>query len=160
MNVLEKVQLILNRLMYPLRRFYLRLMGAKIGENLKIESRFIIKNYSKLTIGDNCYINNNLWLNAKGRVCIGNNVLVGPSVTFHSSNHNFERPEILIKDQGHTDKPVYIGDNVWIGASAIVLPGVSITSNVIVSAGSVVTKNIESSGVYAGVPAVKIKELH
>jgi len=79
--------------------------------------------------------------------------LTGPNVIIHSANHNYKNPDIPFRSQGHTFKKVEIMDNVWIGAGAIILPGVTIYSNSIIAAGAVVTKDVQSNVIVVGVPA-------
>ncbi|WP_145838893.1 acyltransferase [Shewanella algae] len=139
--------------------FFLRLTGVKIGKGFLIYGGWKIYNNQRLEIGENVFINDNFWCNAKGNVTIQDGVLIGPNVVIHSSNHNFADQHKHIRKQGHTDKPVLIRSNVWLGAGVIILPGVEICERVVVAAGSVVTKNIDVSGVYGGVPAKFIKNI-
>lgn len=138
--------------------FLMRIQGAKIGDGFFVYSNSKIYNHDKLVIGDNVFINDFFWCNAKGSISIGNDVLIGPNVTIHSSNHNYEMGKVF-RSLGHTDKPVSIGNNVWLGANCIILPGVTVSDNVVLAAGSVVTKSILNEGVYGGVPAKFIKSL-
>lgn len=84
---------------------------------------------------------------------LGKNFLFAPGVKLISSNHDFADKSLVAKAD-----PIRIGDNVWLGAGAIVLPGVSIGSNVVVGAGSVVTKSFPDNVVIAGNPARIIRE--
>jgi maltose O-acetyltransferase len=84
---------------------------------------------------------------------------MGPNVTIHSSNHNYNIDNVPFMYQGHKDQEVIIGNNVWLGASVIILPGVQICDNVVVGAGAIVTKSIFNAGVYAGNPAKFIKSI-
>lgn len=131
----------------------------KIGKGFLLYGNWKFYNSDKLSIGDNVFINDNFWCNAKGSISIGDDVLIGPNVVIHSSNHNYSDIYKKIRHQGHTDKKVVIGNNVWIGASVIILPGVEICNNVVIAAGSIVTKSIVSSGVYGGIPAKFIKSI-
>ncbi|MDF4738276.1 acyltransferase [Vibrio parahaemolyticus] len=139
--------------------FMLKATGVKIESKVYFSSGVKIYNRDKLKIGNNVFINDYFWCNAKGGVNIGNDVLIGPNVTIHSSNHNYANSGKPFRLQGHTDKQVNIGCNVWLCASVVISPGVSICDNVVVAAGSVVTKNITKSGVYGGVPAKFIKNI-
>jgi maltose O-acetyltransferase len=136
-----------------------RLLGAEIGPGTVIFSGAILYNCEFLKIGSNVFINDRFWCNAKGGVLIGSDVLIGPNVVVHSSNHNFRDPGLRIRDQGHTDLPVAIHDDVWLGANVIVLPGVTISSRIVVAAGAVVTSDLKEPGVYGGCPARLIKPL-
>jgi len=140
--------------------FLIKLQGAKIGYGFLMFSNCKFYNHNKLTIGDNVFINDFFWCNAKGSITIGNDVLIGPCVTIHSSNHNYSaNSELPFREQGHTDKKVIIGNNVWLGANCVILPGVAVSDNVVIAAGSVVTKTIEIEGVYGGIPAKFIKSI-
>ena len=74
-------------------------------------------------------------------------------------NHNFEDATQRIDEQGVGTKPVVIGDDVWIGANAVILPGVTIGRHCVVAAGAVVTKDVPDNSVVAGVPAKILKQL-
>jgi len=105
------------------------------------------------------FINDNFWCNAKGGVEIGNDVLIGPNVVIHSSNHRFSDKNKLIRQQGHDNRAVVIGNNVWVGANVVIVPGVIVGEGCVIGAGSIVTKNLDSKSVYVGNPAKKIKDL-
>lgn len=139
--------------------FILKATGVRINGNVYISSGIKIYNRDKLIVGNNVFINDYFWCNAKGGVNIGSDVLIGPNVTIHSSNHNYASSDIPFRLQGHTNKQVNIGCNVWLCASVVISPGVSVCDNVVVAAGSVVTKSITKSGVYGGVPAKFIKDI-
>lgn len=91
---------------------------------------------------------------------IGDDVLIGSGAHFYSANHKFELRDKLIADQGHpVSEDIVIEDDVWIGANAIILPGVRIGRHSVIAAGSVVTESVDAFSVYAGVPARKIKDI-
>lgn len=160
MSTLEILKNKLNKVMYALRYLWLKLLGVECSHCLKIESRFIIKNCNKLKLGESVYINNNFWCNGKGGIEIGDDTLIGPNVTIHSSNHNFESIAELIRTQGHNDQKVKIHNNVWLGANVVVLPGSVIKSGCIIGAGSIVRGILEENSVYVGNPIRKIKKLN
>jgi acetyltransferase-like isoleucine patch superfamily enzyme len=95
--------------------------------------------------------------NADGGISIGKNVLIGPHVIIHSSNHNYNDPDKPINQQGHTRKPVVIEDDCWIGANAVILAGVHLGYGCVVGAGSVVTHSIPAYCIAVGNPAHIIK---
>lgn len=135
----------------PYRRFWL-------GRKSVIESYCCINNaVGDVTIGDHTRIGINCTV--IGPVCIGNNVNLAQGITVTALNHNFEDPTRKIDEQGISTKPVVIGDDVWIGANAVILPGVTIGRHVVVAAGAVVTKDVPPHSLVAGVPAKVIKEL-
>ncbi|MGP8321299.1 MAG: acyltransferase [Methanosarcinaceae archaeon] len=112
------------------------------------------KNFS---IGECSGVNVNTWINAMGGVTIGNDVIIGPFVIIHSANHKFDRLDIPIQKQGCEKLSVNIEDDVWIGANAIILPGVTIGRGSVIGAGAVITRDIPPYSVAAGVPAKVIR---
>jgi len=136
-----------------LRRFLVENFVNKAGKGIRVKrnadiSMFIeIGNYSEL--GTNSIIQSNTF--------IGDNVIMGPDVKIYTKNHKFESIEIPIQYQGHTDEKVIIGNDVWLGANVVVLPGVSVGNHSIVAAGSVITKDVPDFAIVGGVPAKIIK---
>lgn len=95
------------------------------------------------------------YFQAYNKIILGRNCLIAPGVKIISSNHSFNQKRVPIKD-----RPVIIGDNVWIGANAIILPGVSISDNCIIGAGAVVTRSFsEANLIIAGNPARIVKKI-
>ncbi|XWO18602.1 acyltransferase [Paenarthrobacter nitroguajacolicus] len=88
-----------------------------------------------------------------GGVRIGRDVLLGPFVAIYSENHQYHDPDTPIRLQGHIRSSVEIGQDVWIGAHAVVLAGVSIGDGAVVAAGAVVTKDVPKGAIVGGVPA-------
>lgn len=111
-----------------------------------------------ISLGTNNYFSSNCRLVAMSEICIGNDNLFGPNVIIVDHNHRFTDTQELICKQGFTKAPVTIGSNVWIGGNVTICQGVHIADGVVVGAGSVVTKSITEPGVYAGLPAKKIKD--
>ena len=117
--------------------------------------------YSTISIGDHCHIGRMACLqSAHGKIRIGNHVLFGPYVSIHGGNHIYDKIGVYmtdVKKEPNTDGEVVIEDDVWVGANAIILKGVKIGEGAIVSAGAIVTKDVEPYSIVAGVPAKKIK---
>lgn len=110
----------------------------------------------KLKIGDNSSIGINCLV--QGVVVIGSNVMMGPEVYIYTQNHCHERTEVPMIEQGYEkEKPVFIGDDVWIGSRATILPGVRIGTGSIIGASAVVTKDVPDYSVVAGNPARVVK---
>ena len=128
-----------------------------IGDNVTIKEGVYILNPRELSIGNNVSIHPMCYIEAAGGVSIGNDVSVAHGVTFISATHNFSDREIPIKDQGVELKGIFVADNVWIGAKATVLCGITVGSGSIIGANSVVTKNVEPNSIVAGAPAKVIK---
>ena len=95
-----------------------------------------------IRIGDSCTVNRLSILYGNGGLDIGNNVSISPNVTIMAQNHVFIDPNILIQEQGISGFGIKIGDDVWIGAGAIILDGVTIGKGSVIGAGAVVTKSI------------------
>jgi len=112
---------------------------------------------SGISIGDGTWINRNTLIQGSGGVTIGRDVLFGPAAIVWSSGHRIDASEGPILGQGLTFAPVVIEDGAWIGAGAIILPGVRIGAGAVVGAGSVVTKDVPSQAIVAGNPAQVIK---
>ena len=135
----------------PYRRFWL-------GRKSVVESYCCINNaVGDVTIGDQTRIG--IHCTVIGPVCIGNNVNLAQGITVTALNHNFKDATRRIDEQGISTKPVVISDDVWIGANAVILPGVTIGRHVVVAAGAVVTKDVPANCVVGGVPAKVIKEI-
>jgi len=94
-----------------------------------------------------------------GPVTIGNHVNLAQGITVTALNHNFEDSDKRIDEQGVSTKPVTIGNDIWIGANAVILPGVTIGDHSVVAAGAVVTKDVPPHSLVAGVPAKIIKQI-
>lgn len=84
--------------------------------------------------------------------------MIGPHCTMIAENHNFAELDIDMIKQGVSNKGIEIKDNVWIGANVTILDGVIVESGCILAAGAVLTKSTEPNGIYAGVPAKRIKD--
>lgn len=112
----------------------------------------------KIIIGEGSEINNFTVINGMGNVIIGNNVLIGPNVQIISYNHNFMDKNQKIKKQGITKEEIIIEDDVWIGASTIILPGVTIKKGSVIAGGSVVNKNTLEYSINIGSPSKFHKE--
>ena len=135
----------------PYRRF-------SLGRRSVVESFSCINNaVGDVIIGDHTRIG--LHNTVIGPVTIGNHVNLAQGVTVTALNHNYDNPEKYIDQQGITTQPVIIGDDVWIGAGAVILPGVSVGSHSVVAAGAVVTKDVPQRCVVAGVPAKIIRTI-
>ena len=132
---------------------------CKVGKFLMIDGPLYLKaeNNSKVLIGDYCYFNHNCSITALNSIIIGNNCMFGNNVVIVDHNHLIKNEEISGKEFEIAN--VKIGNNVWIGANAVILQGVEIGDNSVVAAGAVVTKNIGKKEIWGGVPAKKIKDI-
>lgn len=137
-----------------LRRFCGRLMLAHCGKKVNIEKNALFS--SKVSLGDYSGIG----INAKiyGTCIIGDYVMMGEDCTVITRNHRYDRTDIPMMEQGfQEEKPVHIGNDVWIGDRVILMPGVHIGDGCIIGAGSVVTRDIPAYCIAAGVPARVIR---
>ncbi|KAA3645082.1 MAG: acyltransferase [Chloroflexi bacterium] len=127
-----------------------------IGEShgpFRILERVTIEYPKGLNIGRGSGLNYGTWVNARGGVTIGDNVIIGPYCLIHSANHQMDNLKVPIQQQGFEEKEVLIGNNVWLGARVTVLPGVTIGDNAVIGAGAVVTKDIPPDAIAVGNPA-------
>ena len=106
-----------------------------------------------LKVGDDSSIGDYAFIGCGGGVTIGDNVLMGQRVSFHSQNHNFDDVGSSIKSQGVHSEGIVVGDDCWLGSGAIILDGVTLGPGCVVAAGSVVTKSAGPNSILAGNPA-------
>lgn len=148
----------LGKLKHHLRLIKLKRDVQLFGANIEISKGFEIGDRKGLELGDYIYIGPNSSIWATGGIKIESNVIIGPRVTIHSSNHNYENCELLPYDKITILKPVKICSHVWIGDNVMICPGVTIGEGSIVAMGSVVTKDVEALSVVGGNPAKLIKK--
>ena len=135
----------------PYRRFWL-------GRKSVVESYCCINNaVGDVTIGD--YTRIGIHCTVIGPVCIGSHVNLAQGITVTALNHNFGDAARRIDEQGVSTRPVTIGDDVWIGANAVILPGVTIGCHCVVAAGAMVSKDVPDNTLVGGVPAKVLKQL-
>lgn len=133
-----------------------RCMLRSCGVGIRIAPGANFASGSLVSLGCNSNLSRNCWI--LGDVTIGNDVMMAPDVTILALNHTFENINKTMICQGQQAmKPVIIGNDVWIGTRAIILPGVSIGDHVIIGAGSVVTKSVPDWAIVGGNPAKIIK---
>lgn len=139
------------------RKELLQKVFAEVGDNVHIEPP-LRANWGRFThVGNDVYANFNLTLVDDTDIYIGNNVLIGPNVIIDAGTHPIH-PELRRKAAQY-NLPVAIGDNVWIGAGAIILPGVRIGGNTVIGAGSVVTKDIPANVIAVGSPCRVVRKI-
>jgi acetyltransferase-like isoleucine patch superfamily enzyme len=160
------------------RRAWLSALGARIGRNCWLPKvlvprnpwdvalgdyvaldRYVVllssgprKTEPRISIGARTYVNRFTMIDASERVTIGERCMVGPHCYITDHDHGF-RPGVPVGDQPLVSRPVTIGNDVWLGAGAIILKGVTIGDGAVVAAGSVVTKAVAPQSKVAGVPA-------
>lgn len=131
---------------------------GSIGERFIINQPFRCDYGRNIFLGEDCFINFNCTILDEAKVTVGNNAFIGPNVSIYTACHPLE----VDKRNRFIEwaEPVIIGNNVWIGGDVTLLPGVTIGDNVVIGAGSVVTKSCPSNVVIAGNPAKIIKEIN
>lgn len=131
-----------------------KLILEKCGKNVNIEKNAVFA--SSVTLGDNSGIGVDATIS--GAAQIGDNVMMGPHCIIYCRNHAFDRIDIPMNQQGfQVEKPVVIGNDVWIGGRVTILPGVHVGNGVIIGAGAVVTKDVPDFAIVGGNPAKVLK---
>ena len=139
------------------REEMLRKIIGEIGPGFDILSPFFCDFGENIHIGSNFYANHNLSILDGGRVTIGDSVFIAPNVVITTAGHAIDPEQ---RDQGmEIALPITIGSHVWLGANVCILPGVTIGNNVIIGAGSVVTKEIPSNVIAVGNPCTILREI-
>ena len=135
----------------PYRKFWL-------GDYSVVESFACINNaVGDVIIGDHTRIG--LHNTIIGPITIGSHVNLAQGITITALNHNFDDSEKRIDQQGVTTKEVVLEDDIWVGANAVILPGVTIGKHAVVAAGAIVTKDVPPHSLVAGVPAKVIRQI-
>ncbi len=115
--------------------------------------------YGKVTIGDKVYFQHNCHISVHGELTIGDYSIFGEGVSIHDENHIVTAGSDPIGDRGYVIKPITIGNNVWVGAKATILPGVHIGDNAVIGANAVVTRDVPAYTIVGGVPARVLCEI-
>ncbi|MBP2651394.1 MAG: Acetyltransferase (isoleucine patch superfamily) [Firmicutes bacterium] len=132
------------------------LLGST-GENVYIQPSFNCDNGKNIHVGEDFIANYNVTILDIAPVHISNYCMIGPGTLIATVGHPLS--PIGRRKKGAQGNPITIGNDVWIGGNSVILPGINIGSNVIVAAGSVVTRDVPSNCIVAGNPARKIKNL-
>ena len=137
---------------------YMKENFAECGVDCYIELPFRASwGGSHIHFGSGVYVNFNVTMIDDGHIYVGNRVLIGPNVTIATANHPLD--PALRRYEMQYNRDVYIGDNVWIGAGAILLPGVHIGENSVIGAGSVVTRDVAANVLAFGTPCRVVREI-
>ncbi len=135
------------------RTYFAQITGTAFEPTLNMWTPFYTDFGKNIRIGKNVFINHSCTMMDRGGITVGDDCFLGPNVSLITTNHGLspeERRTII-------NKPIIIGNNVWIGAGAIVLPGVTVGDNAVIGAGSVVTGDVPENTVVVGNPAKIIK---
>ena len=130
----------------------LRVFGAKVGEGLVIKPKVRIKNPWRLTIGNNCWLGESVWIDNLEDIIIGNNVSISQGAMLLTGNHDY-----TLSNFPYRLGKIIIEDGVWIGAQSVVCPGVLCKSHSILTVSSVANKHLDEFGIYSGNPAIFIR---
>lgn len=131
--------------------------GIRHGRNVYFEPPFHCEYGAHIILGEDFYANTGCVMLDVAKITIGHNVLFGPNVSIYTAGHPIHPDS---RNSGYEyGIPVTIGNNVWIGGSCVILPGVTIGDNAVIGAGSVVTKDIPSNVCAAGNPCRVIREI-
>ena len=134
-----------------IRRFLVRRIFDSCGRDVNVEHNAFLSSGRGITIGDRSGIG----LNARiaGPLSIGDDVMMGPGVMIFTQNHRNDDLTVPMRLQTAPKEKVTVGNDVWIGANAIILPGVTVGNGVIIGAGAIVTKDVPDYAVVGGNPA-------
>lgn len=139
------------------REEIIRNLLGSCGEKFHINQPFRCDYGCNVYIGENFFANFNLTILDEGEVHIGDNVFIGPNVSIYTACHPLNPEE---RNTGvEWAEPITIGDNVWIGGSVTILPGVTIGNNAVIGAGSVVSKDIPAGSLAVGNPCRVIRKI-
>ncbi len=133
--------------------FLLRMFGAKVGNDTVIKPRIVIKFPWHLEIGDNVWLGESVWIENQGRVRIGDNCCLSQGAMLLTGNHNYKKETFDLIVQ-----PITLEDGVWIGAYAVVCPGVTCRSHSVLSVKAVASTDLESYSIYQGNPATMVRK--
>lgn len=128
--------------------------GTRLGRGVRINAGF----NGTITIGKNSLVDDNTFITAQQSIRIGDNTQISAYTFITDFNHRTQDRRKTILSQGYIQNPVRIGNDVWIGAHTIILPGVTIGDGAVIGAGSVVTKDIPPYSIAVGNPAKIIKQ--
>lgn len=135
-----------------LKVFILKLFGAKIAANVMIKPKVNIKYPWFLNIEKNAWIGENVWIDNLTEVSIGPNCCLSQGAMLLTGNHDYKSPGFELRVA-----PIVLEAGVWIGAKAVVCPGVTCASHAVLTVNSVATKNLDSYSIYGGNPAQFIR---
>ena len=139
-----------------LRFFVYKILLKRLASFILVYPGVYLTHTYGISFGKNCSINSGAILDGRGGITIGDYVMIGPQVYIASSSHVYKDISVPMTLRGHYMKPVVIKNDVWIGANATILGGVTIGNGVIISSGAVVTKDVPDYYIVGGVPAKKI----
>lgn len=138
-----------------IREIFSKLTGKPVNDTLNIFPPFYTDGGKNITIGNHVFFNSGCKFQDQGGIIIDDGALLGHNVVLATLNHCMN-PE---QRANLEPAPIHIGKNVWIGANAMVLPGVTIGDGAVIAAGAIVTKDVPANSIVGGIPAKKIKNV-
>ena len=153
------IQKSLPNFLWPLKKVITKMFLKSCGKSVKIGANVFFLNPQLVTIGDNVFIGDNSNISGNIEIKIGNSVMFGPEVMIRGGDHNFSTvgSHMRFVKQGGVNKPINIEDDVWVGARAIILKGVTIREGAVIGAGSIVTRDVVPYSINIGSPSKAIK---
>jgi acetyltransferase-like isoleucine patch superfamily enzyme len=139
-----------------IRTALLRRRLAECGQDVVFAQGALLRYPENISIGSTVFLNRGTTVTARAPVSIGSNVLIGPGVVIDSGDHVFQDPGKPINSQGYFRAPIIVESDIWIGAHAVILRGVTLGQGCVVAAGAVVTKTVPPFTIVGGVPAKEI----
>lgn len=140
-----------------LKRIVGRLLGRgklKVpSDQVRILAPHYLEYFERISFGGHVYIGPHSYWSAKGGITLGNNVIFGPKTSIWTYNHDYNSPLSIPYGGEDVLKPVVVGDHVWVGLGAVIMPGVTIGEGAIVGAGAVVTRDVPPCAIVGGNPA-------
>lgn len=136
-----------------IRRACLLIFGARLGKNQVFKPAINVKYPWRLSIGDNSWIGEKVWIDNLADVTIGNNVCISQGAMLLTGNHNYKKSSFDLMTA-----PIILEDGCWIGAKSVVCPGVRVGTHAVLTVGSVATSDLKPYTIYQGNPAKAVKQ--
>lgn len=160
---MKKLQQILGLIFCGIKFFINKCISQYKSSSVKNNGGAIISSNTHLMNHNNIYIGRETYINGgyiiageNSKIVIGNNCLISYNVHIRTNTHNYRNSKQLIRNQGNSEKDIIIGNDVWVGFGAQIMPGIEIGDGAVIGAGAVVTHNVEKYGIVCGIPAKKI----
>lgn len=136
-----------------LRVGLLRLFGARVGKGVVIKPSVNIKYPWRLSIGDHCWIGEEVWIDNLAQVTIGDHVCISQGAMLLCGNHNYRKPtfDLMVKE-------IILENGAWVGAKSVVTPGVKMQEHAVLTAGSVAVSELQAWTIYQGNPALAVRK--
>ncbi|HVN04242.1 MAG TPA: WcaF family extracellular polysaccharide biosynthesis acetyltransferase [Bryobacteraceae bacterium] len=137
----------------PVKAAILRMFGARIGRGVYLKPGIKVKFPWYLTVGDYCWLGEDVWIDNLAPVTIGSHVCVSQGAYLCTGNHDWSTTNMKL-----FRRPIALHDGSWVGARAVVGPGTVVGAGAVVTAGSVITKNVPAGEIWAGNPARYLRD--